>query len=249
MRVNFFAEYPGDGELERADLLDFPSTIFVAAESVADYRDYRADLAAANPAVESAYWALLDESYWISPFADADELETLFAATADFEDPVFLDLELPVGRPRLFARNARDFFANKRRIRRFLREADADVVTAEYPPVPVGRHLFGPLGVRYTGAALDHARCPMYYTSVLPDAVVESTGEHVEALVRDADERVIVGLGTIATGVFDDEPILPPGDLERDLQRLADAGADEVIVFRLGGLDADYLDVIESFVD
>lgn len=248
MRLNFFAEYPADGELEYADLLEFPSTIYVAAESVAAYRDYRDDLADVNPAVDSAYWALLDESYWISPFADADELDALFAATADFDDPVFLDLELPVGRPRLFVKNARDFVANKRQIRTFVRAAEADVVTAEYPPVPVGRHLFGPLGVAFSSTALGHTRCPMYYTSVIPEAVVDRTGDAVEAMVR-SDECVAVGLGTIATGVFEDESILPPDALARDLQRMADAGAEEVIVFRLGGLDEDYLDVIESFVD
>lgn len=248
MRVNFFAEYPGEGELQQAELIDFPSRIFLAAESLADYRDYRADLAAVNPDLEAAYWPILEHSYWVSPFADPAELDALFAATADLDDPVLLDLELPVGQPRQFLSNARSARANRRRIREFLRGADVDVVAAEYPPVPVGRHLFGPLGVRYPTDSLGHTRCPMFYSSVIPDAVVDRTAAAVEAMV-ESDEDVVVGLGTIATGAFEDEPILPPADLERDLARMAEAGADEVIIFRLGGLDEDYLDVIEPFVD
>lgn len=247
MRVNFFEEYPGDGGLEPAALVDFPSTVFVAAESVEAYRAHSDELAAINPALETAYWPVLPESYWISPFADAEELESLFEATAGFEDPVFLDLELPVGRPELFVRNAGEAIANRRRIRQFVQAADGEVVTGEYPPVPAIDWLWEPLGLTYDGS-LGHTRCPMYYTSVLPDGLVEPVGDAVEAMVR-GDDRVLVGLGTIASGVFEDEPILSPAELERDLDRLASAGAEEVVVFRLGGLDEAYLDVIEQFVD
>lgn len=247
MRVNFFEEYPGDGGLEPAALVEFPSTVFLAAESVAEYRAYRDDLASINPDLETAYWPILADSYWISPFADPDELESLFEATAGFDDPVFLDLELPVGRPELFARNAGDVRANRRRIRQFVQAADGGVVTGEYPPIPAVDRLWKPLGLTYD-VSLGHTRCPMYYTSVLPDGLVEPVGDAVEAMVR-GDGRVIVGLGTIASGVFEDEPILSPAELERDMDRLAAAGTEAVVVFRLGGLDEAYLDVIEQFAD
>lgn len=248
MRVNFFEEYPEDGELERASLIDFPSTIFIAADSVAAYRRHRDELASINPDVESAYWPLLGESYWVSPFADGDELAALFEATHDLEDPVLLDLELPVKRPRQFLRNGTDFFRNRRIIREFIEEADTEIVTAEYPPLPVVDRLFEPLGIAYDATDLGHVRCPMYYTSILPEGLVEQVGDTVTAMAR-ADGRVIVGLGTIATGVFDDEPILPPAGLERDLERMADAGIDEVGIFRLGGLDDAYYEVIQQFVE
>lgn len=248
MRVNFFEEYPGEGTLAQADRIDFPSTIFLAAESVEEYRAHRDELARINPDVDAAYWATLSESYWVSPFADSDELAGLFEAAGGLSDRLLLDLELPVKRPALFARNAGSFFENRRRIEAFAEANPDTVVTAEYPPIPVLRRLYGPLGVAYGTGNGDHTRCPMFYTSLIPDGIEDRVGRAVEDFVAREDD-VAVGLGTIATGEFEDEPILSPAGLTADLEQMAAAGASEVVVFRLGGLDDDYLAVLERFAD
>lgn len=248
MRIDFFEEFPDGEALEQAALVEFPSTVFLAAESVAEYRTYRDRLARINPDLESGYWATLPESYWVSPFADPDELTALFSTAADLEDPVVLDLELPFHQPGLFFGNAASFFENRRAIREFVATGGSGVVTAEYPPVPILEWLYEPLGVSCASADGEHTRCPMYYSSMIPDAIAGPVGRAIERLVGRED-RVAVGLGTIATGVVGDEPILSPADLASDLERVERAGATEVVIFRLGGLDADYLEAIEPYAD
>jgi hypothetical protein len=58
-----------------------------------------------------------------------------------------------------------------------------------------------------------------------------------------------VGLGTIATGVMENEPILKPDELRADLRWAERAGAEKATIFRLGGVDEAYLDVLEEFAD
>lgn len=56
-----------------------------------------------------------------------------------------------------------------------------------------------------------------------------------------------VGIGTIATGVFGNEPILPPEGLYKDLEWAKSTGTDEIFIFRLGGLNKEYISVIKEF--
>jgi hypothetical protein len=52
--------------------------------------------------------------------------------------------------------------------------------------------------------------------------------------------KIELGLGTIATGVLENEPILSPLNLTRDVQIAKDLGIETVTIFRLGGLTKEY---------
>jgi hypothetical protein len=247
MRINFFEEYPED-DLEHAAGISFPATVFIAAESVDEYRHHRDRLTDINPELDPAYWAVLPDSYWVSPFASTSELDDLFADAEALDDPVLLDLELPLLEPRLFLANATQFRHNKRRIREFLRETDADVATAEYPPAPIFQRLYGPLGVAFDSRSYGHTRYLMYYTSLLSPRIQNVVGDAVERTV-ERDWDVGLGLGTIATGVMEDEPILSAESLRADLRHAERMGVEKVTIFRLGGLDERYLDVLAAFAD
>jgi hypothetical protein len=246
LRINFFEEYPEQGALERASLVDFPSTVFLSASSVEEYQTHRDELLAHNPDIEPGYWPILDASYWISPFADTAELRALFDDLWSFADPVLLDLELPFLKPSLFVRNALSVAKNKELIRSFIAYSESDVHTAEYPPAPVLDCVWQAAGVSYSAESLGHQRYPMYYSSMIPewleDVVLNRTRQTV-----NADAAVGLGLGTIATGVMGDEPILSPDELREDLQTAEDMGVSTVTIFRLGGLDEKYVSVLRQF--
>ena len=72
MRINFFEECIGDPQtdLQNAALITWPSTIYIAAASLSEFIERRRILFAINPHVTAAYWPVLKNSYWISPFAD-----------------------------------------------------------------------------------------------------------------------------------------------------------------------------------
>jgi hypothetical protein len=40
MRVNFFEEFPNSVSLSKAKLIDFPSTIFIAAKSFKEFKKW-----------------------------------------------------------------------------------------------------------------------------------------------------------------------------------------------------------------
>ena len=60
-------------------------------------------------------------------------------------------------------------------------------------------------------------------------------------------EKCLIGLGFIAKGILTTKSILSPEDLEKDLKSVKNAGFDKVVIFRLGGLDKDYMRVLERF--
>ena len=57
----------------------------------------------------------------------------------------------------------------------------------------------------------------------------------------------MVALGTIAVGITGNEPILNPEELARDLKIAKNNGINEVVIFRLGGLNKEYVDVIKKY--
>jgi len=61
--------------------------------------------------------------------------------------------------------------------------------------------------------------------------------------------KLHVGLGTIATGILGDEPILSVSDLERDLEEMKKIGVSRVCMFRLGGMNLKYSRVLKKYVD
>ena len=56
-----------------------------------------------------------------------------------------------------------------------------------------------------------------------------------------------ISLGTIAVGILGNEPILSPEKLEKDLEFVEKAGFKKVIIFRLGGLNKEYIKIIDKF--
>mgnify|MGYP001569101821 CR=1 FL=1 len=58
----------------------------------------------------------------------------------------------------------------------------------------------------------------------------------------------VVALGTIAVGINGNEPILSPKELDRDLKIMKSNGISDAVVFRLGGLNKKYIDVIKEYV-
>lgn len=57
-----------------------------------------------------------------------------------------------------------------------------------------------------------------------------------------------ISLGTIARGISDNEPILSPEDLERNLKFVKQAGFNKTIIFRLCGLNKKYISTINKLV-
>lgn len=258
MRINFFEEYPTTGNLEKAKLIDFKSTIFLAAHSLAEFHIFKKNLLSINDKLDVAYWPILSRTYWISPFSYTSDLEKLFEELKESNEKltVLIDLELPFLNNRfLFIRNGFSFFKNKKIIRKFLKASslyNLNIVTVEYPPVNyfvLG--IYRMLGISYASKKYKNTSCIMYYSSLLPkitnNYIFEKITDFLPLLKKEKKLDFEIGLGTIAVGVLENEPILSPKNLARDLAFMNDNHFETVTIFRLGGLNEEYLNSIRPF--
>jgi len=251
LRIDFFEEFPTDENLQKAALVDFKSTVFLAARSMQEFREAQRRLKRVNPSLEAAYWPLLPRSYWISPFSSTPELKHLIEElreTGGLE--VLIDLELPFLSPKLFLVNLPRFFQNKRLIGEILAESGrlgVRICTAEYA-LPLGaEELLKWAGVSYSLQRFPHTRLIMFYTSMMPPMLRGMLEDTIIRNSRRWGKRFGVGLGTIARGILGTEPILTPGELERDLRFLERVGVGRAVIFRLGGLDEEYSKILRRY--
>ncbi len=237
MKISFFEEFPEIENLEKLEMVGFDTTVFLACESVSEFRELEEKVKGINEGVECAYWPVLKESegYWMSPFSDPEALDRVIDELREEKDlKVLWDAELPFLRSSLFWKNLIYFFRNKRKIRNFLSEKSGELTfySAEFFS---HEWLMKALGVSFDENVI---KTPMCYTSFVPGA---------KSALKKLDSRA-VGLGLIAKGVGPTDRVFEPSDLREDLELAESNGVNEAIIFRLGGLNEDYLEVIEDFV-
>ena len=249
MRIDFFEEFPTEENLRKAKLVDFESTVYTAAKSIAEFRQIADKIKIINPRIEPAYWPILEKSYWISPFSFTKELKSLAEELKanDMQLKILLDLELPTLRKWLFIRNLLSFVRNKRLIKKIFRSSkqwNIEIVTAEYP---IAKKLLGLLGVSYNPEKYPHKKALMAYSSFARSRLAKKQLRN-HFIKQSRKYPCIAGIGTIAVGVFGNEPILSPAELDEDLAFLKDKGIENAVIFRLGGLNEEYVNVISKYL-
>lgn len=256
MRINFFEEYPTIENFEKAKLIDFNSTIFIAAYSLGEFYKYKKNLLYINNKLNAAYWPILPRSYWISPFSYNSDLKKIFEELKQNKEQltVLIDLELPLNKNKfLFIRNLLSFVKNKRMIKQFLKESsfyNINIITAEYPPVTAFiLNIYRMLGVSYDTQKYGHTSCVMYYTSMIPsNYIFNKIKKTLINIKKEKNKNLELGLGTMATGVLGNEPIISTEDLARDLLFMKDNNFTVATIFRLGGFNEEYYKVIKPFI-
>lgn len=237
MQIDFFEEFPKKA-LDKAKLIDFPCTIFIAAKNIKDFEKYKLKLTKINKNIKAAYWPVLKQSYWISPFSNHKELGNLEKELTTFKDKVLIDLELPFLNSKLFIKNLLYFFKNKKIINRIMKHKN--IYTAEYPIFSkIIRWKLKLFGLHFK----TNKRIVMFYTSIIKNNLVKNKIK--KFIIKN---KPIVGLGTITTGIFGTEPILTDKQLEQDLTFLKENQINHAVIFRLGGLNNEYLKVIKRYI-
>lgn len=258
MKFHFFEEFPTEQTLSPLKWVDFPCTLFLAAPSIQSFLESAADVRAyAKHPIEFVYWPILSKSYWLSPFAYQDEIQKLESECLQHRSSIpgiLLDLELPFLQTRLFWRNVHRFRRTKKLLRQMwthLVEADIPIYTAEYPlPYQWMETVQEALGIASPMEDFPHTKILMFYSSLFPKAEwAKWWGQKTLHRTQHYGARRMVGVGTIATGIFGSEPILSPEQLHNDLELLRKHQVQDVVLFRLGGLTEAYMHVIRSFLD
>jgi len=240
MPINFYEEYPTQKNLEKLTLIDYPIRLFIAAHSIKEFSTLEKKTKQIKGNTQVAYWPIIPNSYWISPFSNTKDLEKLFQELETIDNPLLIDLELPKDR-KLILKNLPYFLKNKKLIKKFLEQNKTRVTTAEFPASIISPFM-RLLGLNYN---IKTEKSLMFYTSMNPEMMNKNIRKN---LLRIKDkENYSISLGTIATGVLGNEPILSPQKLEKDLEFVRNTGFDKVIIFRLGGLNKKYIQIINKF--
>ena len=255
MRVNFFEEYPTLNNLKKARLIDFESKIVIGAQTLKKYGRHVRKLKRINPNLETAYWPIPKRSWYVSAFSHTHEIERFISDLrgCDEELQVLLDLELPFIKPKLFWKNLFSIVRNKRLIKKLFREQAAlkiNILTGEYAPTGWFEQLVLRLiGVNYSLKDYEHVRGVMLYSSLERFKFFKDLKKRfIVKQHKKHGDKLEVFLGTTAVGVFENEPIISAKQLDEDLQFLKNNGVNTVTIYRLGGLNKDYLRVIKKHV-
>ena len=235
MRISFFEEFPTKENLAKLKLVTWKTKLYIAARSLGEFKKVSSGLKC-----ECIYWPILDkrEGYWFSPFSQRKAMLRVLNEVKDV--PVMIDAELPRRSPMLHITQFFNFFRNRKLIRDFLLDHPGTYV-AEYWPVGKIEGLMSFMGLHYDPRTYNNKVIKMFYHSMLPfneKRVLKQFDRGKKAYGKN----FMVGYGTIAKGILGNEPMLSLEQLRKDLELAA--GIEEVVIFRLGGLNKEYVSVM-----
>jgi hypothetical protein len=233
MKISFFEEFTTLENLNKLKLVTFPTRLFLADYSVEGFKAIRDRIN--NPLVkECIYWPILNmhEGYWFSRFTKRNALLRQFNILMKVKVPVMIDLELPFLTKKLFFTEFFKSFKNSKYLKGFIQRYFKRVYTANYFNCKV--------------EDLHHKPIVMMYSSMLK-VTKEKKKEKLEALHKQFEDRLLAGLGAIGTGILGNEKQLSLEQLREDLELCKELKIKEVVIYRLGGLDEEYIEVIKEF--
>jgi hypothetical protein len=248
MKINFYEEFPTKKNLQKLKQVKFPTKLFLAAPSVDKYLKLKQQAEKIKKNIKTAYWPIVKNSYWISPFSNSIDLDNLFKELENHKGEILIDLELPLLNKKLFLKNFFKFPKNKKMIKKFIEKNKDRITTAQSPfqgkIIRRIRQFFG------WDFDINCEKSFMFYTSTLRSMHLGFLIKQVEKSLEKIKnkKRCSIGLGVLAKGVFS-ENILTPSQLEQNLKFVKKAGFQKVVLFRLGGLNKKYLDILKKFID
>ena len=241
MQIDFYEEFPTKENLSKLRLVKYPIRLFVATKSIREFNELEQQIKKIKRDVRVGYWPIVPNSYWISPFSNTKDLILLFKEIEKIKNPLLIDLELPFQNKLLIIKNLPKFFKNKNLIGRFLEKNKRGITVAEFPASIIS-FFMKLIGLDYN---IKTEKSLMWYSSMISKIMNTNIKKNLVELKNKF--QYSISLGTIAPGIWKDEPILTPKNLEKDLEFVKKAGFNKVIIFRLGGLNKEYIKIINKF--
>jgi len=243
MKIEFYEEFPNEKNLKKLKLVSFPTKLFIASKSLVDFKKYEKIAKFYKKDLEVAYWPIIKNSYRISPFSNTSDLINLFRELNSIKNSLLIDLELPLRKNwKLYLKNIFYFRKNKLLIKEFLEKNKNRVTVAEYSFAFVSKFMKF-LGLNYK---INYERSIMWYSSMISSKINNLIKKNLQKLKNK--ENHSVSLGTTAIGILGNEPKLLPAQLKEDLEFVNKTGFKKVIIFRLEGINKEYIQVLKKFI-
>ena len=164
------------------------------------------------------------------------------------------DAELPMLKKSLMFSQLINYSKNKKLILNFFKNSkkyNIEIITSEYPlESKFFRSLLHNLFlISFDPNKYNNEKNVQLYSSFLKKHpnIVRYLEKQIRIGKKLFGNKFIVGLGCIATGILGNEPVLTSKELERDLKIVKELGINEIIIFRLGGLNKEYLKAIKAY--
>lgn len=244
MHISFFEEFPSKENLAKIKYVSFPTKLYLAAHSLEEFDKIKIS----SPELkEKIYWPILQrkEGYWFSPFSQRKALQRVLQEIQKSSLPILWDAELPTHtNPLLYLTQAPFFLGNRRDIRNVIAQRK-NISTAEYfPSSPLSERILYILGLSFK--TRNHFPIKMVYSS-MHDFGESFIRKEIKQAKKIFGKRLHLGLGTLTHGIRGDEPAILPEILERDLGICKELEIEEVILFRLGGMNKEYRKIITPY--
>ena len=133
MKINFYEEFPTKKNLEKLKLIDFPTTLCIAAKSWEHFGKIKKDITKNNKNMEFVYWPAVRNTYWVSPFSNTEDLIEFFRELDGKKSSFLVDLEFPMKNKKMILKNLLKLRKNKKIIQDFLNRNNKHAILAVYP--------------------------------------------------------------------------------------------------------------------
>lgn len=260
MKINFYEEFPTKENLDKIKLIDFPTKLIVATKSLEEFYSKQNKIKQyKNKNIkEVIYWPILDkdEGYWFSAFTENSALKKIINELQQNKKPLTImwDAELPLYKS-LILKQLFNYFRNRKLILNFFNNAEKykiKILTSEYPLESkfLRNLLFDLFLISFDTKKYNNKKIAMLYTSFLKNhpSIENFLEKQINIGKKYFGNDFMVALGTIAIGINGNEPILTPEELERDLEIVKNNEINEVVIFRLGGLNKEYIKAIKKYL-
>jgi len=253
MQIDFIEEYPTEGNLKKLSFVRFPASLYLGCKNIDDFLKLKNKIKTAYKNIkEIIYWPILEKSegYWLSAFTKTRAIKRVLKEIADASEsfPILWDAELPVLNPKLFITELFNISENKKLITSTLQNQNPKhpLIVAEVPRNRLTKIVFENSATSFSFT--NYHRMDMLYSSALK---VPDKENYLRTKIRENKkkyQKYSVALGLIGLGEDKTASIISPQDLDQDLHVTKEEGIREVAFYRLGGLNEEYLKVIEKYL-
>ncbi len=246
MQISFFEEFCNGKSLSKLELIKFPTKLYLADYSIEGFKQYKKELSKYNNIKEFIYWPVLNvnEGYWLSPFSKRKALLRLFNKLLNEKISILWDAEPPKNRTLIFTQIFK-YFKNKKLIKSFFKKYQGTIYTAESS---IDNWLFKFNLLNFDPKVYNNIPVKMMYSSTQIWLTESTMKSKIQACKERYGNNFIIGLGLLAKGMGINERILTKEQLERDLKICKELNVKEVVLFRLEGLNEEYLEVIKKYI-
>lgn len=253
MQISFFEEYYSDKNVSKLPLITFPIKLYLGCTTISQFLKVKHAIEKKCRWVKQViYWPLLtiDEGYWFSSFTKTHAIRRVIEEIHMTDEffPVLWDAEFPILNKKLLITQFPNLIKNSKIIYETLYNQlpNHPIIVAQFPRSNIKHMLSTLAGVAFPFT--HYHRLDMLYSSML---TTNNKQEYIRNNIRKnilKYKHYSVGIGLIDKGEGDPTPLLSTQELERDIRVAKNEGVEEVVIYRLGGLNKNYITVLQKYI-